>query len=355
MFYYVEGIEKIDFHLILLLDFNNELVTFALTMISIAIPIFNFDVRELVTSLYKQLKANQVPFEILCFDDGSDASFKSVNKSLSTLPFVYYNELEKNIGRSAIRNLLAKEARYPHILFMDCDSCVVSEKYISNYLRFCKEEDVVVCGGRTYNIQAPLNSNEYFRWYYGVRREVKDAGYRNQNPNRSFMTNNFLISKSILEKISFDSNMKGYGHEDTLMGLELRKRNIHIIHINNPLSHIGLESSKEFLVKSRQAVSNLHYLLSRYKADAPVISDDVKILKYYTRLADMGVTKPLGIFYKFFKKAMVGNLLSSRPNLAIFDLYKLSYLASIHQNQEKVYKTNIVPQKISKQVVLTQY
>ena len=319
-------------------------------MISITIPIFNFDVRELVNSLYTQLKEVNIPFEILCFDDGSDASYKSTNESLSDLPFVRYKELDKNIGRSAIRNLLAKEAKYPYLLFMDCDSYIVSEKYISNYLKHCNGDEVVICGGRTYDQNPPVNSSEYFRWYYGVSREVKDAGYRNQNPNRSFMTNNFLISKSILEKVSFDSNIKGYGHEDTLMGIELRKINISIIHINNPLSHIGLESSKEFLVKSRQAVSNLQYLLKSYKSDTPVISDDVKILKYYTRLVDIGVAKPLGFFYRFFKKAMVGNLLSSRPNLTVFDLYKLSYLANINQNQEKAFKSKIISQKISKQM-----
>lgn len=327
-------------------------------MLSIAIPIFNFNVQELVNSLYQQVNAIGVPFEILCFDDGSDPSYKALNRSLSHLPHVYYNELPKNIGRSAIRNLLAKKAQYPYILFMDCDSCIVSGNYITNYIKYCKGEELVVCGGRTYDMRPPLNSTAYFRWYYGINREVKDAGHRSQNPNRSFMTNNFLIAKSILEKVSFDSNIKGYGHEDTLMGYELKKRNVQIIHINNPLSHIGLESSKEFLVKSRQAVSNLQYLLSRYKADTVVINEDVKILKYYSRLANIGVTKPLGMFYKYFKKAMVSNLLSSRPNLAVFDLYKLSYLASINQKPNKlVYKNNPItaPAKSGKQIVARHY
>jgi glycosyltransferase involved in cell wall biosynthesis len=310
-------------------------------MLSIAIPIFNFDVRELVNTIHQQALKSGHQFEILCTDDGSDESYKMLNKKLSNLSSVSYHELSKNIGRSAIRNLLAKKAQYPYILFMDCDSRIISDHYISNYLRYCKGQELVVCGGRSYNVMPPVNSNAYFRWYYGVNREVKDAGYRSQNPNRSFMTNNFLITKSVLEKISFDNNIKGYGHEDTLMGYELKKQNVKVIHINNPLSHIGLESSKAFLVKSRQAVSNLQYLLSRYKADTSIINEDIKILKYYTRLADIGVTKPLGIFYKYFKKAMVGNLLSSRPNLAVFDLYKLSYLASINQKavsyKEKIY------------------
>lgn len=310
-------------------------------MLSIAIPIFNFDVCMLVNTLHRQAVKANVPFEILCFDDGSNISYKLLNRSLLGLPYVSYHELPKNIGRVAIRNLLAQKAAYPYILFMDCDSWVVSEEYIANYLTYCTGDELVVCGGRTYDNRPPVDSTTYFRWYYGTKREVKDAGHRSQYPNRSFMTNNFLIAKSILEKVSFDSNIKGYGHEDTLMGYELKKRNINIIHINNPLSHIGIESSKAFLVKSKQAVGNLQYMLSRYKSDTGVINEDVKILKYYSRLENIGVAKPLGMFYKYFKKAMVGNLLSSRPNLAVFDLYKLSYLASINEKTSKVvYKNN---------------
>ena len=85
-------------------------------------------------------------------------------------------------------------------------------------------------------------------------------------------------------------------------------------------------------------------------------TEDVKILKYYSRLENIGITKPLGMFYKYFKKAMVGNLLSSRPNLAVFDLYKLSYLASINQNPSKIVYNNhqTVPHKIASLVPRSQ-
>ena len=44
-----------------------------------------------------------------------------------------------------------------------------------------------------------------------------------------------MISKTCFEQISFNEDLQGYGHEDTLFGYELDKKNIQIHHLDNPV------------------------------------------------------------------------------------------------------------------------
>ena len=46
-------------------------------MISILIPIYNYDIRPLVTTLVKQGELLDVSYEINCIDDGSEWHFRS--------------------------------------------------------------------------------------------------------------------------------------------------------------------------------------------------------------------------------------------------------------------------------------
>mgnify|MGYP000232582310 CR=1 FL=1 len=61
-------------------------------------------------------------FEILVLDDAStDKQCSSENKKINALDHCSYLENEKNIGRTATRNILAKKAKYDWLLFLDAD------------------------------------------------------------------------------------------------------------------------------------------------------------------------------------------------------------------------------------------
>jgi len=113
-------------------------------MLSILIPVYNYNIVNLVTELHKQAVSAAIPFEIIVLDDGSSELLRDQNKDVANLPDVQFFELEKNIGRSGIRNRLVEMAKYSTLLFMDCDSEVPSEKYIENYLPYFVQE-MVVC------------------------------------------------------------------------------------------------------------------------------------------------------------------------------------------------------------------
>jgi len=114
-------------------------------MVTVCIPIYNNVVRNLVQGLSEQAAKLDVPCEILLIDDRSTDGCQKLNASLANLPNVRYVELEKNIGRSAIRNLLAKSALYRYLIFMDSDVQLCSADFLQKYVDCCREG--IVCYG----------------------------------------------------------------------------------------------------------------------------------------------------------------------------------------------------------------
>ena len=49
---------------------------------------------------------------------------------------------------------------------------------------------------------------------------------------------NLLAPKDIFQKIAFNEKLNGYGHEDTLFGVELKKEGVTMAHIDNPIIHL---------------------------------------------------------------------------------------------------------------------
>lgn len=84
-------------------------------MLSILIPVYNFDVTTLVQELCKQGRECGKAFEILCFDDGSRKEILDVNKRIGKYEHVSYQLLPYNHGRSKIRNKLASKALYDNL------------------------------------------------------------------------------------------------------------------------------------------------------------------------------------------------------------------------------------------------
>lgn len=287
-------------------------------ILSILIPIYNEAVGPLVNDLAEQGRG-LLDFEILCFDDGSKDSFLRENRKLKSIPEVDYREMPGNLGRSKIRNVLADAAQGDQLLFMDCDSKVVRKNYLATYVKSL-DANTLLYGGRCYDANPPEATAHLFHWSYGIQREQQPAEVRRKYPYHSFMTNNFLMPAPLFQQIRFDESLTQYGHEDTLFGMELRKRGIEIIHLDNPLEHTGLETAEVFLRKSQQGIENLHQLL----VDGKVV--ETKLTRAYGILKQMGLD---GLFLKSFslsEKWVYNNLIANRYGMRLFDFYKLGLL-----------------------------
>jgi glycosyltransferase involved in cell wall biosynthesis len=295
-------------------------------MLSICIPVYNYDVGRLVQDLHLQAEKAGYPFEILLMDDASNERFQETNQAID-LEAVRYIQLNENIGRAKIRNRLAEEAKFPYLLFMDCDLAVASSWYIENYSRFF-EFRTVCCGGRMYEEKEPADST-WLRWKYGVERECASASKRSKNPNTGFQTNNFLIHKSLFEKVKFNEDLAGYGHEDTLFGLELLGQGFIIRHIDNPLIHLGLESAFDFLEKTVNGIANLHHVELLLCEKYPEYINHSRLTRTKLFLQKYHLSGFVSKLFSIMRKPMKTYLLREKPSLLIFDLYRLGLLCNI--------------------------
>ncbi|MBI2257889.1 MAG: glycosyltransferase [Flavobacteriia bacterium] len=290
-------------------------------MLSICIPVFNFDITSLIEELNKQIKTLETNIEIIIIDDGSEF-FKETNQIICQKH--NYIELTKNIGRAKIRNLFLKYALYDYLLFLDCDSKIISSLFLKLYIDNINQQTNVVCGGRNYNPIKPKR-NKLLRWKYGIQRESKDVLERGKSPYLSFMTNNFLVKKNILQKYPFDERIKQYGHEDTLFGLELLKNNISVLHINNPIENGEIEDNQLYIKKTKESITSLCQIMQNQTLSKDLL-ENISLIKFYFKYKNYDVA--LLFIFRIIKPFLLFSLKKGYFLLIFFDFYKLGELIS---------------------------
>jgi glycosyltransferase involved in cell wall biosynthesis len=298
--------------------------------ISLLIPVFDYDIVALVHSMKNALGIVPEFLEILIGDDGSSAEFREKYKSLEgdNVRVIYS---EKNIGRAAIRNRLALEAKGDFLLFIDADTMLpgTAEAYMLKWIPFMKISRVQ-CGGILYHDSAPGDPDKLLRWKYGKWKEQSKAAERNRHPHAGFSTFNVLFEKSVFSKIRFNEELKQYGHEDTLMGYQLKKAGIDILHIDNGLVHEGLESNRDFLNKTKLGIENLSKLYDSV-TDKKSFSKTVRMLGIYQKLRFFGLTRFFAAFYIRYRDRMEIRLDSSNISLLLFSFYKMSMFCTYRE------------------------
>jgi hypothetical protein len=178
-------------------------------------------------------------------------------------------------------------------------------------------------GGGIYSDTKP-GKNRLLRWRYGYKIESKPAIVRSRTPYKSFITKNFVIPKETLQRIPFNEAVMGYGHEDTLMGYNLKKANVNIVHVDNGVVNEDLDTNEEFLFKSGEAVKSLFKVLDIVSGDTEFIND-IRLLVTVRKLYKVKLYVPVYYTLKFFLPLIKFYMLKIWPGLFSFNLYKLYY------------------------------
>jgi len=297
-------------------------------MISVLIPVYNYNIQPLVTSINTQLNNTNVNFEIICIDDASSDCYVN-NDALTSVNNVTLHKLSTNIGRSNIRNLLAEKAAYEWLLFLDADVLPENKFFINKYLECINSnKEKVFCGGIKYNSQKPKNE-KLLRWVFGKNREEIDVVIRQKKPYQYFFGSNFLIHKSVFDSCLFNEKILKYGYEDVFFAEDLRNNQIPLIHLSNKVLHLGIENNIIFLVKTKQAIENLYSLTVKngFKINS------VKILKTYRLISRYKLVWFFSSVFVVFNKLFEYNLKSKIPSMFIFDIYKLTYFCFLNRKE----------------------
>jgi hypothetical protein len=259
-------------------------------------------------------------------DDGSFSEHNKQNQQINTLTNSKFIEHIKNVGSRANRQRLAELAQYEWLLFVDADSIPKlrdkSPDYLSNYINELNQSYDAIFGGFAYDKLS--DASKALRYTFGKQREEVDADTRNKNPYKVIISANFLIKKSVFLKLNSQETKNIYGL-DYLFSTQLKEHQVTIKHINNEVFHLGLDSNKTFLEKTRNAVKALHYI----NASKKIKAHNISLLRAYKMVKAIGLKQPMGWFFKRVETNLEANLTGPKPNLFLFDVYRLGYFCSI--------------------------
>lgn len=293
-------------------------------MLSILVPVYNYNVFPLVLELKKQAYSLGIEYEILVQDDVSQ-EFISENSQINSLENCSFSINTQNIGRGKNINVLYAKSRYNCVLIMEADALPENESYLKNYIEILsKSNPTVIFGGVKYPEAIP-SKEKLLRWKYGINREIKSLDHRLKHQYDFVFTWNLLLKKEILLQFPFPEFIHEYGYEDFIFIENLRFNSIPVTHIENCLIHHNSETSIDFIKKSERAVKNLHDLIHLNKIDPKKI----RLSKLYVILEKLYLTAIVKAIYLKTKKQILTNLTSENPNLYLLDFYKLGYYCDL--------------------------
>jgi len=286
-------------------------------MISILIPTYNYNVSPLIKALQGKIILSPIDYEIKVYDDGSPNPIPE-NETLKDFVNTTFIKLDKNIGRTAIRNLMATEAKYDWLLFLDADVLPKNLDFIENYVEAIKNNDCdVIFGGISYGEEPPVKE-KILRWKYGQAREAKSVDQREKEPY-FIISQNLCIKKQVF--LEANTILENYYGLDNFFSNQLKKMKAKVLHIDNPVIHFGLEENNKFIKKALNAVETTVVLEKKGLMD----SNMRPIQKSYLKLKALRLRGIFSIVISMFNTKMERNFTSQNPNLFWFDLYRLNY------------------------------
>ena len=290
--------------------------------LSILIPTYNADLTALLQELDRQIQKDQLAVSVwVCDDASTDKSLQAQNKNISEqLGFNYLSNTE-NLGRTATRAKLAQMAPTQWLLFLDADVIPARGDFLNQMLSDISDELDVVFGGVSY-ADAPPPQAQLLRYVYGKKREARSASERTKNPH-FIISQNLCITKSMFESCN-TVTANGYGM-DNLFSNNLKNHKARIKHTDNPVIHLGLESSEQFLQKSLEGIQTTVQL----EAKGLIAPNLRPIQRLYNKLNKFGLTSLFLAISNGFGKSIESNLKGKRPSLILFDIYRMNHLIKL--------------------------
>ena len=288
------------------------------TELSILLPAHNNVCVPLVAELQRQAARLQgLRYEILVADDGStDAKSVTANRAINHLPCCRLIERKDNVGRAAIRNFLAREARYEHLLFIDSDLHICSPSFVKRYVK--ARGDVVVGGVRIGGDERKWAGNLRYRYEKACENE-HDWRHRSMRSDQEFRTTNFAIARSLMLACPFDENFRHYGYEDVLLGKAISARGTAIKHIDNPILLDDYEDNLLFVEKTEEACRTLHQFRNELRGYS-------KLIRWQETLGRHRVLSHLmERAYSVMGSHIRRHLITGAPSPRLFNAYKLLY------------------------------
>ena len=293
-------------------------------ILSILIPVYNYNCVALVKALQQQAENCNIDYEILVADDGSDnAEIVCENRKINAIPHSVYHETGQNHGRSWIRNWLVSQSQGAYLLFIDSDAEICNAHFVGNYLRHV-EKGAVICGGILHPEEEPSPTRRLRYRYEKAMEPCFTAERRNQHPYANLRTFNFMMPREVALTHPFDESITLYGYEDTLLGSQFEKEGIKVIHIDNPLINADIEENLRFLEKTEESMHSLYQLKDKMRHHS-------RLLTSYEKIRRLKLDTLLRFVFPLLRPMLTWHLTGKQPTVIALQFYKLAYYCTLRK------------------------
>ena len=227
-------------------------------VLSVLIPFLRDDPDALIRQLDAEAGSLAGQVELILMDDGTgDADLTERLKAtlqLLSLPARLIT-LGQNEGRARGRNRLTPAARGDAFLFLDSDMRPDTPHFLQTWRDvFTRDHPAAVFGGFSLD-QAPRDARFAVHRALSSASECVPAEQRALTPEKYVYTSNLLIRRDVFAAEGFDPGFTGWGWEDVEWAMRVSRR-YPVVHIDNPATHMGLDTVEALMRKFDQGAGN---------------------------------------------------------------------------------------------------
>lgn len=293
------------------------------SQLSLLIPVYRQTIVHQVARYAELCRRSEdyIEWEIVVADDGSGDESVAANRAIGTWPRCRFIEQPENAGRAATRNLLAREARYPTLLFIDADMLPRDDNFIVRYASCSTGGNVVIGGIAMCPKQKVPKGNLRYRYEVAAAPQHTPQE-RAKRPYHCISVANMLAPRSAMLRCPFDERFRSYGYEDVLFGRALCEARIPICHIDNPVVWQDYGTNEANLAKIEQSLRTLHDFrddLTGYSA----------ILALAYKLEAWHIAPLVRWWHRRYGDKERRHLLGGNPKVATLKRYKIGYYLTL--------------------------
>lgn len=234
--------------------------------LSVLIPFLRDDPVALIALLDREASALSGAVELVLLDDGTnDADLTRrliAQADASALPLRLIS-LSANEGRSVGRNRLATAARGSSLLFLDSDMRPDHARFLQTWSDLARTGETAVAFGGFSLLQAPDDARFAVHRSMAARSDCTPREQRTLQPEKHVFTSNLLVRRDVFETEAFDAGFSGWGWEDVEWAMRVSRR-FKVEHIDNPATHMGLDTVDALAAKYEQSAPNFARVVARH-------------------------------------------------------------------------------------------
>lgn len=234
--------------------------------VSVLIPFLRDDPSDLLRALDAEAAALDGAVEIVVMDDGTNdpaltARLQAQVRAMA-LPARLIT-LTANEGRSRGRNRLAASARAGSLLFLDSDMRPDHGRFLQTWADLVARDDPAVAFGGFSLLQAPTDARFSVHRSMALKSDCVPCAERALTPEKYVFTSNLLVRRDVFETETFDAAFSGWGWEDVEWAMRVSRRFL-VVHIDNPATHMGLDTVETLAGKYEQSAGNFARVVARH-------------------------------------------------------------------------------------------